>query len=227
MKELNFTSQEFTLLDEAGANSAALIDTETQAMESIKAGKIVDGPFNPLAGESVQSFALRIVFNSEYHGEVTKIMTPVNKFFSILNTRTANELDSSSDDAAFWLNLSLAIQLVIALFVILLIFFIVQALFKPLQQAIDAMFNIGEGDLSKRLKDNGNDELSALGRGFNLFAHHIQTVVIELRGAINEIASSSTQLSETATSTDQAINEQKQGIEQLLMSLEQILPAVQ
>ena len=229
MKELNFTSQEFALLDEAGANSAALIKTETQAMESIRDGKIVEGPFSPLAGENVQDFALRIVFNDDYHGEVTKIMTPVNKFFSTLNIRTATELKLSSEKASFWLNVSLIIQVVIAVFVVLLIFFITQALFKPLQQAIDAMLNIGEGDgdLSQRLKDTGNDELSALGRGFNLFANHIQNVVIELRGRITDISSSSLQLSATAMSTDQAINEQKQGIEQLLTSLEQILPAVQ
>jgi len=229
MKELNFTSQEFALLDEAGVNSAALIKTETQAMESIKAGQIIQGPFSPLVGENVRDFALRIVFNDDYHGEVTKIMEPVNKFFNTLSTRTLRELKVSSEDASFWLNVSQIIQLVIAVFVILLIFVIVQALFKPLQQAIDAMLNIGggDGDLSQRLKDTGNDELSSLGRGFNLFANHIQNVVIELRGRISEITSLSTQLSATAKSTDQAINEQKQGIEKLLISLEQILPAVQ
>jgi methyl-accepting chemotaxis protein len=102
-------------------------------------------------------------------------------------------------------------------------------LFKPLQKATNAMLNIGEGDgdLSKRLYEYGNDELSSLGRGFNLFASHIQNVVIELGGAINDISTSSTQLNETANRTDQAITEQKSGIEQLLTALEQILPAIQ
>ena len=229
MKELNFSAQELAFLDEANANSNALIETETQAMESIKAGYIVEGPFAPLAGEGVRAFALRIVFNDAYHDEVNKIMAPVGQFFTALDKRTAQELSHSQDTVSFWMNTSLTVLVLVAILTGLLIFFIIKALFKPLQQAISAMLNIGEGDgdLSKRLYDGGNDELSSLGRGFNMFASHIQNVVVELRSAIDDISCSSSQLSSTASLTDQAIVEQKIGIEQLLESIEQLLPAVQ
>ncbi|XPF95901.1 methyl-accepting chemotaxis protein [Colwellia sp. RE-S-Sl-9] len=229
MKELNFSRAEFALLDEASKNSNGLIETETQAMESIKAGKIVTGPFKALPNETVNDFALRIVFNKAYHQEVNNIMAPVDKFFSNLDHRTSTELKNSQQEAAFWLNISLSIRILIALLVIALMFFIIQTLFKPLKHATSAMLNIGEGDgdLSKRLDESGKDELSSLARGFNLFANHIQQVVIELRDAINDISASSSQLSSTVTQTDQAISEQKNGIEKLLKSLEDILPAVQ
>lgn len=229
MKELNFSDTELSLLAQASKNSNALIETETQAMNSIKAGKIVDGPFEALPGESVDEFALRIVFDNAYHKEVSKIMTPVNTFFSSLDRRTATELSESQNQAAFWLNASFVIQLIITVLVITLIIFLLQSLFKPLTTATSAMLNIGEGDgdLSKRLNENGQDELSLLGRGYNLFATHIQNVVIELRDAINEISASSTQLSSTASITDDAILEQKHSIEQLLSLVEQIIPAVQ
>ncbi|WP_076419334.1 methyl-accepting chemotaxis protein [Colwellia sp. UCD-KL20] len=229
MRELNFSSSEFALLDEASNNSNALIETETQAMESIKAGKIVEGPYSPLPNESVNNFALRIVFDKAYHQEVNKIMAPVDKFFFNLDNRTSNELINSQKEASFWLNINLVIQLIVAGLVIALMFYINHTLFKPLQFATSAMLNIGEGDgdLSKRLDEDGNDELTSLGRGFNLFANHIQNVVVELRDAINEISTSSVQLSSTVSQTDQAIIEQKKGIEQLLHLLEEILPAVQ
>ena len=228
MKELNFSDAEFTFLAQANTNSNALIKTETQAMESIKQGRIVNGPFNANSGESVNEFALRIVFDGAYHQEIDKIMKPVTQFFTALNQRTTSALHESQDAAAFWLRVSLGLQVIAAILVIILMFYMMKTLFKPLQQAILAMLNIGEGngDLSKRLTESGHDEISALGRGFNLFASNIQTVVIELRAAITNISASSIQLSSTASLTEKSVHEQKDGINHLLVSLEQILPAI-
>jgi len=229
MAELNFSKAEFDLLEQASENSNLLIATETQAMSSIKAGRIISGPFKPFSGESVKDFSVRIVFDNQYHSEVKAIFTPVDRFFKALDNRTATDLTHSQDSASLWLKAGFTSQILVALLIISLIFFIMKALFKPLQSAINAMLNIGEGDgdLSKRLYEDGTNELSTLGRGFNLFANQIQHVVIELRQVIDDISSSSIQLSATANSTDRAVTEQKVGIEQLLVALEQILPAVQ
>lgn len=229
MAELNFSSAEFALLKQASDNSNALIATEDQAMKSIKEGRIVSGPNQSLPGETVEQFALRIVFDQAYHNEVTKIMTPVSKFFQRLDQRTAEVLEQSQQSAKFWLMLSMICQVLVAALVAVLAYFMLQKLFMPLQSAVGAMLNIGEGegDLTKRLVERGNNELSALARGFNLFSSHIQTVIIELTKHIEQIASSSGQLSATAVSTDRALVQQQQGIEQVLVSLEQILPAVQ
>lgn len=228
MDELNFSDQEFALLKEAQENSNALIKTETQAMESIKQGFIVDGPFQPLLGESVQDFSIRIVFDTNYHNEVAKIMMPVGKFFDALDQRTANKLKESQAAASSWLALSLSTQIITSVLIAILFFLLVKALFNPLQQAINAMYNIGEGDgdLSKRLSEHGKDELSALGRGFNLFASNIQNIVIELRAAIDEISQSSLLVNTTANDTERAVFEQKNSIEQLCIAIEQMVPAV-
>jgi methyl-accepting chemotaxis protein len=229
MKELNFSSAELSLLDKASSYSNQLIAIETQALDSVKAGNFAKGPKIPLEGESVNEFALRIVFNQDYHNEITKILEPVNRFFIALDTRTASELKTSQDSVALWMNVSFIMQITVAILAGLLIFVIIQILFKPLQDAISAMLNIaeGEGDLSKRLNEKGKTELSQLARGFNIFASHIQNIVIELGSTIKEISDSSVQLSSTVHSTDQAISEQKYGIEQVLVSLEQLLPAIQ
>jgi methyl-accepting chemotaxis protein len=229
MKELNFSSAELSLLDKAASYSNQLIAIETQALDSVKTGIFAKGPKIPLEGESVNEFALRIVFNQDYHNEITKIFEPVNRFFIALDTRTASELKTSQDSVALWMNVSFIMQITVAILAGLLIFVIIQILFKPLQDAISAMLNIaeGEGDLSKRLNEKGKTELSQLARGFNIFASNIQNIVIELGSTIKEISDSSVQLSSTVHSTDQAISEQKYGIEQVLVSLEQLLPAIQ
>jgi len=229
MKELNFSSAELSLLDKAANYSNQLIAIESQALDSIKEGVFAKGPKTPQEGESVNEFALRIVFNQDYHNEITKILEPVNRFFIALDERTANELQMSQDNVALWINVSFIMQITVALLAGLLIFVIIQILFKPLQDAISAMLNIaeGEGDLSKRLNEKGKTEISQLAHGFNIFASHIQNIVFELGTTIKDISDSSVQLSSTAHSTDQAITEQKYGIEQVLVSLEQLLPAIQ
>ena len=228
MAELNFSDNEFSLLSEASKNSNALIATEDQAMKSIQRGEIVAGPHQALPGETVNEFALRIVFNDDYHREVTQIMTPVNKFFQQLDERTANDLTESQEQASLWLTISLVCQIVIAVLVVILAYFILQNLTR-LNHVTLAMRNIGEGDgdLTKRLADKGNDELALLARGFNAFSGNIQSIVVQLRGVIAEISSSSLQLSSTADSTEQALVQQQQGVEQIVSALEQILPAVQ
>ncbi len=115
MKELGFSEKEFALLKEASANSNALIATETQAMETVKQGRIVDGPMKANPGEIPKQFALRIVFDAAYHGEVVKIMTPVNRFFEALDQRTEQDVNQSGSTSSFWLTTSFIFQLIIGL----------------------------------------------------------------------------------------------------------------
>ncbi len=228
MKELNFSANEFTLLEKANSYSNTLIATEEQAMQTIKNGKVAQGPFQKSPNESINDFALRLVFSDAYQQDVKKIMAPVNEFFNALDKRTADDLFHSQQEANFWLNNSLIVQVIVAIILFSLMFFMKVTLFKPLEHVINAMNNIGggDGDLSQRLHEHGQDELSSLGKGFNLFASYIQTVVIELRSAIGEISSSSAQLNTTANLTEQSVTEQKIGIEQVLIAIEQMIPAV-
>ncbi|MCH1520049.1 MAG: methyl-accepting chemotaxis protein [SAR324 cluster bacterium] len=115
MKELGFSTQEFKLLKEASANSDGLIATEDQAMKTIKQGRVVDGPLKPNPNETPQQFALRIVFDERYHGEVSKIMKPVNLFFEAIEDRTEQEVMNSASRSSFWLNSAFFLQLIMTL----------------------------------------------------------------------------------------------------------------
>ena len=229
MRELNFSAQEFALIKQASDNSNALIETETQAMVSAQNGQFAQGPHQPLPNESVTDFALRIVFDSKYHYEITNIMKPVSQFFDVLNTRTQGQVTDSQQSARFWLNISLSSQIVILFLVLCISVYMIRVLFKPLDKAINALDDIaqGEGDLTKRLSTTSNDEISSLGRGFNLFASNVQQVIVELRGAINQISISSKQVNSTAMITDDAILELRNGLQQLLVAVEQLAPAIQ
>jgi len=229
MKELEFSSDEFLLLKQASDNSNALIATEDQAMRSVQTNTFIEGPYQANNGETVKEFALRIVFNEQYHAEVKNIMAPVNQFFNVLDNRTATQLVQSQEAALWWLRINIISQVIILLLVAAVSVYLVKVLFGPLKTAIEAMVDIaqGNGDLTKRLSVKGKDEISLLGGGFNSFASNIQQVITNLRLSINEINHSANQVFSTANITDNAISEQRNVLQQLLVSIEQIVPAIE
>lgn len=229
MRELNFTDAEFALLKEAGQLSNDLIKTETQAMQSIAKGEIVSGPFQPNSGESVEAFAIRILFDANYHGEVSKIMGPVDRFFAAIDQRTANALAEAQNSANAWMNIAFILQISVGLALAAIIFITLQSVLNPLNKVVVAMKEIGEGDgdLGRRLEEKGSDELTDLSRSFNLFAANVMAVVQQVGASVENISTSSSQLASTAEKADNAINMQKMSIDQVSSASHQMVAAVQ
>lgn len=73
------------------------------------------------------------------------------------------------------------IMIGLVLYVILVgfLFVLVRTILRPLQKTIITMENIahGEGDLTVRLPESGNDELTHLAKGFNQFVGKIATLI--------------------------------------------------
>nr|WP_229380907.1 methyl-accepting chemotaxis protein [Shewanella psychropiezotolerans] len=63
--------------------------------------------------------------------------------------------------------------------VIAILFAIIHSISRPMRETIQALENIakGEGDLTLRLKESGNDELNEVAGNFNVFVVKIQTLV--------------------------------------------------
>ena len=229
MQELNFTGTEFALLEEAGNLSNNLIKTEEQAMNSIRQGQVASGPFKPAAGESTEAFAIRILFDVNYHNEVAKIMRPVDLFFNEIDQRTSAELHGAQASANFWMNLAFTFQLLVAGALIAVIFITLRYVLAPLNQVVAAMHDIaeGEGDLGRRLEEKGSDEITDLARSFNTFAANVMDVVQKVGTSVENISASSSQLASTAEKADFAINQQKMSIDQVSSASHQMVSAVQ
>lgn len=88
MRELGFTEAEFRQLQIATDNSDGLVETETIAMNAIK-GLQLDGKTAYDRDEPANEFALRLMFDEQYHKYVENIMAPVNRFFELLDDRTS------------------------------------------------------------------------------------------------------------------------------------------
>ncbi len=228
MEELHFSDKELALLEQANALSNDLIKIETQSMGTVDAGKIIAGPFQALEGETVAQFAIRIVFDQNYHQEVKKIQQPLQEFFKVLDERTLKQLKIESDNAEFWINTALYLQILAILSLGLMIYISIKAIFQPLDKVVTAMTELseGEGSVSSRLDASGRDELADLAGGFNVFAENIEKVVNSVNVTSNGISDSSAELSVTAQRTDVAITNQKSTISQVSTAVNDLLMTI-
>lgn len=211
MLELGFSDQELALLQEAGKNSNALIATESQAMDTIYNNQLAQGPFVPADEESLRAFALRIVFDNNYHTEVSKIMAPVNQFFNALDKRTSETVQQAREAAHNWAVFAECVQILVALITLTAAAMAVKVIFIPLQAVVDAMQDIGrgKGSLNSRLQANGQNELATLAKGFNRFAQNIYNLVIQVRDTTQDVHHSSGKMSEMTSQTKTSISDQQ------------------
>lgn len=86
---------------------------------------------------------------------------------------------------------------------------------RPVERAVAMLKDIaeGQGDLTKRLAINSNDEIGMLGRWFNKFVEGMQNMVKEIFGISKEISSASSQIGASSGEIVGAVKKQLQAVE--------------
>lgn len=231
MKALNFSAKELNLLKQANDISEALINIETQAMESIKQKKFIEGSFDIQTNENYQQFSLRILFDDNYHKEIEKIATPVEKFYQALDLRTAKELKVSSEAANFWLNIAFVLQIITGGLVAILAWYITRALFHPLNNLVNTISKIDEGqgqlNLTHTLDERGEIEVSKLAIGFNTFNISIRNLMGKFSLTVNELSSTSDNLSLIAEQTKSGVLVQNNALDLVASAIQEMVATVQ
>jgi methyl-accepting chemotaxis protein len=96
----------------------------------------------------------------------------------------------------------------------------------PMIKMADAM-KVGEGDLTCRLDDSGNDEIADIARSFNIFVQSVQQIVMKVTEYSLQLAASSEQVSVTALQANGNVNEQQMQIEQVATAMNEMTATVQ
>jgi len=99
----------------------------------------------------------------------------------------------------------------------------------PLQQAVIAMRDIasGEGDLTRRLKSNGKDEIAQLGQAFNQFISKVQGIMTQVSGSTTQLAAAAEEMSLVVDSTKDGVQRQRQETEQVATAMNEMVSTVQ
>ena len=98
----------------------------------------------------------------------------------------------------------------------------------PLRRTVHLLREIadGDGDLTKRLKVHGNDEIGELAACFNRFADKLVGIVAAVRLTATHVAGSAQELSSASTHLSSTTQEQAASLEETAASLEEFTATV-
>lgn len=104
----------------------------------------------------------------------------------------------------------------------------VMVIVGPLNIAVAAMRDIaeGEGDLTRRIKAKGRDEVAELAKAFNQFIAKIHTTISQVAGSTAQLAAASEEMSMVTNETNNGINQQKMETEQVASALNEMTATV-
>jgi methyl-accepting chemotaxis protein len=100
---------------------------------------------------------------------------------------------------------------------------------KPISNAAKAMEDIaqGEGDLTKRLEQDGKDEIAQMASAFNQFAEKVRQIVVQVAGSTSQLASGAEQLAAVVQESNKGVQQQKSETEQVATAMNEMTITVQ
>ncbi|HSJ48207.1 MAG TPA: methyl-accepting chemotaxis protein [Gammaproteobacteria bacterium] len=126
-------------------------------------------------------------------------------------------------------NSLLAAAVVALLLGLLLFYFVSTSIVAPLRRAVARMEDIasGDGDLTRRLAAEGNDEVAELARGFNHFADTVQKLVQQVQGSTTQVATAAEEMSAITAQTSAGVQRQRSEIDQVATAMTEMAATVQ
>ncbi|WP_035587861.1 methyl-accepting chemotaxis protein [Hippea jasoniae] len=145
----------------------------------------------------------------------------INKAASIQAAKIKSEMVSS-----------FTISIIVVLVALIIVVFVGMALANKLVKPINLMANEldelakGEGDLTRRIKLDTNDEFENLANKFNSFLESLQTLVRDIRKSANDVMSKSETTAAQAIEMSSTVEETTRNLEEMVQAINDMNEAV-
>ncbi len=115
-------------------------------------------------------------------------------------------------------------SIVISILAVLVVGVLLTRLLGRMVALRDTMQEIGSGsgDLTQRLSTDGNDELAAIGSGYNLFVEKMQGVLAQVRQSAEGVATASAEIAQGNNDLSARTESQASALEETAASMEQL-----
>lgn len=184
-----------------------------QAFEFIVTGKL----------HAAYSAAEKIEVEEE---KLTQELESLEEEIGKFTEKAAKTAEHDEQTALILISIISAIAIGIGLILSLLI---VRAISKPLATMLAAVDDLreGDGDLTYRLPNFGDNEVGKTATSLNGFIERIQGIIGEVSSSVSNISSASEQVSATAQSISQSASEQAAGIEETSATIEEMSSTIE
>ena len=115
------------------------------------------------------------------------------------------------------------------LLVIVIAFFLVRMMSLPLNAAVDAMQDLaeGDGDLTRRLDDEGKSEIAVMSHNFNNFAGKVQKLVGQVANGVENLSAVVGDVSTIVEQTQDGAEQQRRQTEEVNTAISEMSASVQ
>ena len=187
MKDAGFTDGELAKLNEAKNNSDALVSTEVAAF------KLVQQQEGDLAAN--QQKAIAMMHDKAYHQNKGRIMSPIDDFYVMMETRTQQAVDDATNQSAMLRYLFIALGLVLMFFLWRTYRALLDLTGTSVSQLRSDLNSLAQGDFSRQIQVPVGAQESLIGL--------LATMQSTLKGIIAQVSHSSEELSGSADSIAQ------------------------
>jgi methyl-accepting chemotaxis protein len=183
--------------------------------------------FEKLIGDS------GIKVTNAMNGVAESITNQLQTNFSLVNEQSAKsnlaakETIDSSATRLIWTQVGTMTGIGILILTALCVFFVLRII-HPINNLKETMQDIaaGEGDLTQRLPEKGNDEINQVASAFNMFVSKIQHTLIQTCDSMTELNSASTTLSGLAQQNSESVNKQRMETQQVATAITEMAATV-
>jgi methyl-accepting chemotaxis protein len=117
--------------------------------------------------------------------------------------------------------ISVALSLV---FMLLMATLLSSSIVRPCKNTLDALRDIaeGDGDLTHKLPEQGNDELSQIAQAFNKFAEKLRVIIADIQPIAIDISNSAIELNQVAQNSSSKALQQHQAVDTVASAMNQL-----
>ena len=138
----------------------------------------------------------------------------------------SNELHSTASSAGNKVITGMSIGLLLGA---IIAFLISRMITIPINDAMHAMEDLaeGEGNLTRRLDDNGSSELAVMASGFNKFASKVQSLISQLANSVENLSTLVRNVGAIVEQTQSGSQQQRQQTEQVATAVTEMTATIQ
>lgn len=207
LRMAGFLPEELEIVSDSMALSVSLAELERQAMDSILYNRMASGSQEPLDGESVRDFALRIVTSSSYNQVSSRILRPLDNLVVSISERMEREQARLDIQMYIFQSVVLLLTLIIIVSQGYFISFLQRRLLRPITQTTSALSVVSSGDLTPSLEIAANNEIGQMAEDFNNTTLNLRNLIKKIKDASQKLSFVGESLHSQMVSTSVAVEQ--------------------
>ncbi|MEW7973631.1 MAG: methyl-accepting chemotaxis protein [Candidatus Thiodiazotropha endolucinida] len=171
--------------------------------------------------------------NTALQSVAQTINTSLKSNFALVNeqsSKSSNDAQQTIETSAsklLWTQVGTMTVIGVLILLVLCVFFVMRVII-PLNYLKATMQDIaaGEGDLTQRLPDKGNDEIAEVATAFNMFVSKIQQTLKQTSESMSELSGATSSLSNLAHQNSDSVNRQRAETQQVATAITEMAATV-